>query len=191
LTPQPRGWTFITSAISRRGTLDENDVLLMNVQAPAFRNASDHRFFLAAAVGIASIVFVGFARSYFLKSLDPLRQVAGDLTVPTILTGEKWQNGPAVILARAAGRLVGAGLFRISFERVPALTFLKTGGPFGLFGLDLLLVDACGANDTWRHRRLHPALVCGALLIAFEDLPFLGMFLSSHIWTHFATSLVS
>jgi hypothetical protein len=44
-------------------------VLLVNVQAPAFRNTSDHRFFLAAAVGIASIVFVGFARSYFLRSL--------------------------------------------------------------------------------------------------------------------------
>lgn len=41
----------------------------MNVQARAFRNNTDHRFFMAAAVGIASIVFAGFARSYYLKSL--------------------------------------------------------------------------------------------------------------------------
>ncbi len=39
----------------------------MNVQARAFRNSTDHRFFIAAAIGIASIVFAGFARSYYLK----------------------------------------------------------------------------------------------------------------------------
>jgi len=87
--------------------------------------------------------------------------------------------------------MVGPGLFRIPFNRIPALAFLKSGGPFGLFGLDLLLVYACIAYDTWRNRRLHPALVCGALLIALEDLPFLWMFLSSPTWTRFATWLVS
>ncbi|HWF86757.1 MAG TPA: hypothetical protein VG222_17985 [Vicinamibacterales bacterium] len=41
----------------------------MNVQAGAFRNSTDHRFFIGAAVGVASIVFAGFARSYYLRSL--------------------------------------------------------------------------------------------------------------------------
>jgi len=79
--------------------------------------------------------------------------------------------------------LVGAGLFRLPLEQVPALTFLKSGGPGGLFGLDLLLVYACIAWDTWRHHRLHPALVCGALLIVSEDLPFIWRFLSTPTWT--------
>jgi hypothetical protein len=87
--------------------------------------------------------------------------------------------------------MVGPGLFRIPLEHVPVVSFLKTGGPLGLFGLDLLLVYACIGYDTWRHRRLHPAFVCGALLIVTEDLPFVGMFLSSATWTHLATWLVS
>jgi hypothetical protein len=41
----------------------------MNVQARAFRHDTDHRFFIGAAIGIASIVFAGFARSYYLRSL--------------------------------------------------------------------------------------------------------------------------
>lgn len=86
--------------------------------------------------------------------------------------------------------MVGPGIFRIPFEQVPALTFLKSGGPGGLFGLDLLLVYACIAWDTWRHRRLHPAFVGGALLILAEDLPLIWLFLSTPLWTNFASRLV-
>ena len=87
--------------------------------------------------------------------------------------------------------LTGPGLTRIPPEWFHAFAFLKSGGPAGLFGLDLFLVYACIAWDTWRHRRLHPAFVVGALLIAAYDLPFIGMFLSTSTWTHFATWLVS
>lgn len=87
--------------------------------------------------------------------------------------------------------LVGPGLARISFARVPALAFLRGGGPGGLFDLVMLLVYACIAWDTWRHRRLHPAFVCGALLIAAVDLPFIWVPLSSSTWAHVATWLVS
>jgi len=87
--------------------------------------------------------------------------------------------------------LSGPGLARISFERVPALAFLRGGGPSGLFDLVMLLVYACIAWDTWRHRRLHPAFVCGALLIAAVDLPFIWIFLSSSTWAHVAAWLVS
>ncbi len=41
----------------------------MNVQARALRNSPEHRLFVAAAIGMAAIVFVGFARSYYLSSL--------------------------------------------------------------------------------------------------------------------------
>lgn len=87
--------------------------------------------------------------------------------------------------------MVGPGLSRIPFQRISTLAFLRTGGPGGLFGLDLLLVYACIAWDTWRHRKLHPALVCGALLLALEDLPLIWFFLSSATWMHFARWLVS
>jgi hypothetical protein len=87
--------------------------------------------------------------------------------------------------------MTGPGLVRLPFQRFPALAFLKSGGPFGLFGLDLLLVYACIAWDTWRNRHVHPAFVLGALLIALEDLPFIGMFLSSPAWMRLAARLVS
>lgn len=87
--------------------------------------------------------------------------------------------------------MVGPGLTRIPFNRVPGLAFLKIGGPFGLFSLDLLLVYACIAWDTWRHRRLHPAFVGGALLmIAAEDSPLIWLFLATPTWMHLAARLV-
>ena len=87
--------------------------------------------------------------------------------------------------------LVGPGLSRLPLEHVRLVAFLKTGGPLGLFGLDLLLVYACVAYDTWRNHRLHPAFAFGALLMAFVDLPFIWMFLSSPTWMRFAARLVS
>jgi hypothetical protein len=87
--------------------------------------------------------------------------------------------------------LVGPGVFRIPLQWFPpALAFLKTGGLAGLLGLDLMPVYACIVWDTWRHRRLHPAFLCGALLIAAEDLPFIWGFLATPAWMHFAAQLV-
>jgi hypothetical protein len=87
--------------------------------------------------------------------------------------------------------MTGPGLTRIPPEWFRAFGFLKSGGPAGLFGLDLLLVYVCIAWDTWRHRRLHPAWVCGATLILAFDLPFIWIFLSSSTWRRVATWLVS
>lgn len=84
--------------------------------------------------------------------------------------------------------MVGPGLARIPFQRIPAVAFLRTGGPGDLFGLDSLLLYACIAYDTWRHRRLHPAFAFGALLVA-EDLPFIWMALATPIWAHVAAWL--
>jgi hypothetical protein len=236
----------------------------------------DHRFFLVAGLAAFTIVFIGFARTYYLKGLfgtpalpallhlhgflmtswfvlffvqarlvaaqrvdlhRRLGVLGGILAAFMVLVGftvarraaaRDLQNSAAgggeplqfmgfilfvllvfAILVSAALLLrrrkdyhkrlmllsclsmVGPGLFRIPLEHVPVVSFLKTGGPLGLFGLDLLLVYACIGYDTWRHRRLHPAFVCGALLIVIEDLPFVGMFLSSATWTHLATWLVS
>ena len=87
--------------------------------------------------------------------------------------------------------IVGPGLSRIEIQHVPIVGFLRTGGPFGLFGLDLLLVYACIAYDTWRNRRLHPAFVFGGVLLALEELPFIWMIVSSPAWTRLAARLTS
>jgi hypothetical protein len=86
--------------------------------------------------------------------------------------------------------MIGPGLARLSFQELPAIAFLKSGGPGGLFGLDSLILYACVAWDTWRYRRLHPAFLAGGLLIVALDLPFIWMLLSSPTWTRIATWLV-
>lgn len=87
--------------------------------------------------------------------------------------------------------MVGPGLARIPFQRIPALAFLRTGGPGSLFGLDSLLLYACIAYDTWRHRRLHPAFAFGAVLLVAEDLPFIWTALATPTWAHIAAWLTS
>ena len=175
----------------------------------AHRVGLHRRLGVLGAVWAALIVVVGTAVAVRGAARDVHRPTAGG---PTPLQGMGFVLfvllvfavlvGAALLLRRRKDwhtrlmllsclSLVGPGLSRIPFRRVPALAFLRTGGPFGLFGLDLLLVYACIAWDTRRRRRLHPAFVCGALLIALEDLPFIWMFLSSPAWTRFASRLVS
>jgi hypothetical protein len=86
--------------------------------------------------------------------------------------------------------MIGPGLARIPLDRLPAIAFLKTGGPGGLFGLDLLILYACIAWDTWRFPRLHPAFLAGGLLIVALGLPFIWMLFSTQAWTRIATWLV-
>lgn len=241
--------------------------------APSPRH--DHRFFVAAGAAAFAIVFVGFARTYYLKSLfgtpalpwlvhvhgflmtswfalffvqvrlvaahrvdlhrrlgvagaalaalmvivgvtvalragarDLHRPNAGDrpiafmgfilfvMLVFAILVGaalllRRRKDYHKRLMLLSCLSLVGPGLFRIPLKHVAVVSFLRTGGLFGLFGLDLLLIYACVGYDTWRNRRLHPAFVWGALLIALEDLPFVGLFLSSPVWNHIGTWLVS
>ena len=245
--------------------------------APARRRREgEHRLYRWAVVAAFAVVFVGFARTYFLKvlfgtpSLSPLLQVHGALMTGWFVLffvqssliatrrvrlhrrlgalGAAWAammvvvavtvavrgaardvhhpdpSGPpplavlgfllfvllmfatfvttAVLLRRRTDwhkrlmllsciMMIGPGLTRIPFERMPSLVFLKSGGTAGMFSLDLLILYACVAWDTWYHRRLHPAFVLGAIPIVFANLPVIWRFVSSPSWTHLATWLVT
>jgi hypothetical protein len=246
----------------------------MNTRVARF--SGEHRYYVAAAVGILAIVFAGFARTYFMRGLFfhdslpwllhlhgalmtswfalffgqtylvashrvqlhrrlgvlgavlaalivvvgatvALRFGAREMNTPQLdgppalasmgflfaaLLAFALLVGAALLLRRRREYhkrlmllsclfLIGPGLARISFDRVPSLAFLRSGGPAGLFGLDLLVLYTCVAWDTWRYRRLHPAFAAGALLLIAMDLPFIWRFLSTPTWTHFATWLVS
>ena len=88
--------------------------------------------------------------------------------------------------------MISPGLFRIPVEVLGSFfVFLKTGGFFGLFSIQLLLVYSCIIWDTWRHRRLHPAFAAGGLLIVAENTPLMGLIVTSPAWMHFAKWLVT
>jgi len=57
--------------------------------------------------------------------------------------------------------LLGAGVSRLPYDHLPASEFLRSGGPYGLFTIDLLVTYCCVAWDTVRNRRLHPAFGFG------------------------------
>lgn len=86
--------------------------------------------------------------------------------------------------------MISPGVVRIPFDHLsPRLAFLGSGGPGGLFALDLLLLYACIAYDTWRTRRLHPAFLIGGVFICFGDSTLLGRLVHSDAWHQFAVSL--
>jgi len=88
--------------------------------------------------------------------------------------------------------MISPGVVRIPFDQIsPGLAFLGSGGPGGLFALDLLLLYACVAYDTWRTRRIYPAFLIGGAFIAFGDSNLLGWLVHTGVWQHLAVSLVS
>lgn len=151
---------------------------------------------LIVIVGVAVALRFGVEHAHRGRALQFMGFVLFVLLVFAILVGtalllRRRPDYHKRLMLLSCLSLVGPGLTRLPFEHVRFAAFLKTGGPLGLFGLDLLLVYACIAYDTWRNHRLHPAFVCGTLLMAFLDLPFISMFLSSPTWMRFASWLAS
>ena len=87
--------------------------------------------------------------------------------------------------------LVGPGVVRLPLTSLPMLDYFVRGGPGGILGLDLLPLYVCVVYDTWRNRRLHPAFLWGGLLLLSVDLPLIGWFLQSEVWTRAATWLTT
>ncbi len=86
--------------------------------------------------------------------------------------------------------ICGPGVFRIPFGSAPILAFVGSGGPLGLFGLDLLILYAAIVWDTVRNRRVHPAFVVGAVPLMLMDTPLSGALFASPAWMHVARRLV-
>src|SRR5216684_1818992 len=98
----------------------------------------DRFFYTAMAVVAASLVFAGFARTYYRRQPQTHKRL---MLVATF-----------ALLPAAVGRL--------------PLAFIQNGGELVTFGVNDLFLLACIAYDTLAHRRLHPAyLWAGSLLI--------------------------
>ena len=87
--------------------------------------------------------------------------------------------------------MISPGAFRIPGGVLGSFGFLKSGGFFGMFSIQLLLLYSCVIWDTWHRRRLHPAFAAGGLLIVAENTPLIGLIVTSPAWLHFAQWLVT
>jgi hypothetical protein len=69
------------------------------------------------------------------------------------------------------------------------LSFIQTNGPLAFFGITYLLLFACIAFGTFKHRRLHPVFLWGGIfIILFEPLRLL--FAGTDLWMSNAAALV-
>jgi hypothetical protein len=84
--------------------------------------------------------------------------------------------------------LASLGMLTPAIARIP-LRFIQDGGPPVFFGLAIMLVMACVAIDTARHRKLHRAFAWGALLIV-TMIPLRLFIAATEAWTRFAGWLV-
>ena len=75
-----------------------------------------------------------------------------------------------------------------AIARIP-LSFIQTNGPLAFFGITDLLLIACIAFDTFKHRRLHPVFLWGGIfIILFQPLRLL--FAATALWMSIAAALV-
>jgi hypothetical protein len=117
--------------------------------------------------------------------------VFGGLVASAILLRKNSEAHRRLMLL-ATLSMISPGVVRIPFEQLsPGLAFLGSGGFGGLFALDLLLLYACVAYDTWRTKRIHPAFIIGGAFIAFGDSSLLGELVHTGAWQHFAAWLGS
>jgi hypothetical protein len=137
---------------------------------------------LRATVGVGPLAFMEFL-------LIDLFLFAAFVSVAIVMRRKSGYHMRFMLLACLS--MSGPGISRIPFRELHGLSFLAGGGPFGLFGLDLLLLYGCVIIDTIRNRRLHPAFVLGGLPLIFIDTPLLARVLQSSIGVAFGGWLVS
>jgi hypothetical protein len=185
-------------------------LFFVQVNLVATRHITAHRRLgVAGAVLAGSIVLVGASVAIHAGARDRLSANTGcppalalmgfflvvllvfAVLVGTALLRRRRRDWHSRLMLLSCVALLGPSLSRIPFEQVPALSFLKSGGPAGVFSLDLLLIYGCITWDTWRNRRVHPAFLVGAVLIMAYDSSLIWIFLTGPMWTHVATWLVT
>jgi len=179
----------LTFLVHCHGALMSAWFVLFLVQSRLVANhrlAAHRRLGIAGATLAATIVVVGITTAIQAQRLGhrppgvpvefglyagvvPLT-VFGGLVAAAVLLRRRPETHPRLMLL-ATLAVVQAAAGRLPLERFPWPDFWRTGGPLGLFSLDLLVIYACIAWDTWRHGRLHPAFAWGvATFLALENL---------------------
>lgn len=113
----------------------------------------------------------------------------GDILVFALLVGAGLHFRRRSDMHKRLMLLSCVGMLTAAIARIP-LDFIQAGGLPMFFALTDLLVLACVAYDTAKHRRLHPAFGWGMLLIVLSQ-PLRLVLSGTPAWQQFATWLVS
>jgi hypothetical protein len=149
--------------------------------------------FLAAlvfGVGILTALFAAAqSRTFGPPPLQFLIIPVGDMIVFAILISTALYFRRKLAIHKRLMMIAALGLLTPAIARIP-LSLIQQYGALAFFGLtDLLLLFAV-AFDTIKHRRLHPALLWGTLLIIVSQ-PLRMMLAGTDLWLRIATAMVS
>src|SRR5882724_7092307 len=141
-------------------------------------------------VGVATAISAGARNiSQGAPALQFLVVPLFDMLVFAILVGTALYFRRRFDLHKRLMLLASISILTAAIARIP-LSFIASGGPLIFFGLTDLFMLTCIAFDTFKHRRLHPAFLCGAVLIIASQ-PLRLMLAGTDAWIKFASWLVS
>jgi hypothetical protein len=149
---------------------------------------------------LALLVFVvgmltgidGAARGSSVPGIPPLNFLIiplGDMVVFAALVGAALYYRRKFDIHKRLMLLSAFNFLPAAVARIP-LGFIQSGGPLAFYGIPDLFVVAFIAYDTIKNRRLHPAALCGGLLIIASH-PLRIMFAGTTTWVSIAQSLVA
>jgi hypothetical protein len=174
-------------------------LFVTQVTLVATRRTKTHQRLGIAGAFLAVLIFaVGILTGLFAAARDSALGPAalqfliipiGDMIVFAILIGTALYFRRKLAIHKRLMLLAAINLLVPAIARIP-IGFIQNGGPLAFFGLADLLLLACVAFDTIKHRRLHPAFLWGTLLIIVAQ-PLRVMFAGTDLWLKIATALVS
>lgn len=113
----------------------------------------------------------------------------GDMLIFSVLIGLALYFRRKLPVHKRLMLLAAINLLTPAIARIP-LSFITNGGPLAFFGLTDLVLLGFVADDTVKHRRLHPVFLWGSIfIIAMQPLRLL--LAGTTVWMNFAASLVS
>jgi hypothetical protein len=174
-------------------------LFITQVSLVATRRTRTHmRLGVFGAVLAGLVVVVGVATAVFAAARGgspgppPLQFLVVplvDMLIFAILIGSALYYRRRLDIHKRLMLLAAVNLLAPAIARIP-FNFIQTGGPLAFFGLTDLVLLACVAFDTIKHRRLHPVFLWGAVfIIALQPLRL--MLAGTDVWMRFATALVA
>jgi hypothetical protein len=112
----------------------------------------------------------------------------GDMVIFATLIGLALYYRRKLDIHKRLMLLAAINLLTPAIARIP-LSFITNGGPLAFFGLTDLIVLACVAFDTIKHRRLHPAFLWGSIFLILMQ-PLRLLLAGTSAWLTFAAALV-
>src|ERR1044072_4493272 len=147
---------------------------------------------LAALVVIVGILTALYAAARGASPGPPALQFLViplvDMLVFSILIGLALYYRRKLHVHKRLMLLAAMNLLTPAIARIP-FNFIINGGPLVFFGLTDVILLACVAFDTFKHRRMHPVFLWGTIFIIATQ-PLRVLLATTDIWMRFAAALI-